>query len=72
MTDSPVGIDLTPLVEDLMVVIEHLNNLAEGTNAEEAVNYKTDAEVVASALEFVQFLASLINGTLDGPGAAEG
>ena len=63
--DNKVKVDLTPLVEDLLVVIEHLNEMTENSVKGVQIDFRTDAEVVASALEFVQFLASLINGTLE-------
>jgi hypothetical protein len=64
-SDNQVKIDLTPLIEDMLVVVEHLNEMTENPVEGVQIDFKTDAEVVSSALEFVQFLASLINGTLE-------
>jgi hypothetical protein len=64
-SDNTTQIDLTPLVEDLLTVIEHLNEAHELALENVSIDFKTDAEVVSAALEFVQFLGSLINGTLE-------
>jgi len=55
----------------MLTVIEHLQQMKEASIEEVAIDFQTDVEVISAALEFIQFLGSLINGTLEGPDEAD-